>query len=704
MSSRKFWKPGTVAPGVNIEREEKQGSSQIIIHNPRKNLSLKQQRILLPIYGTRRQILYALEKHRTVVIVGQTGSGKTTQIPQYLHEAGWTAGNRSVVCTQPRRIAATTVAQRVAAEMNKELGQEVGYSIRFDDVSDPYRTKIKFVTDGMLIRECMSDPLLLKYSVVMIDEAHERSLATDILLGLLRKICKKRPDLRLIVSSATLDAGRFKKFFETNKSGDKKQDTAVILSVEGRCFPVDMMYAKQPVKNYLQACVDTVYYIHQNKPDGDILVFLTGSREIDNAYELLRNAPRDLIIMRMYGGLNPKDQQRVFKPTPRGCRKVVLATNIAETSVTIEGIVYVVDCGYVKLPSYNPLTGIGQLHVTAVSKAQARQRAGRAGRVRKGVCYRLYTEKAFNDLGSRVIPEIQRTRLASAVLQLKTLGIADIMGFHFMSPPPTPLVEDALELLYAMGALDKSCRLTAPIGETIAEMPIDPCLARMLIASGDMGCSEQALSIAAMLSVNSVFVRPRLYKADSIKAHRGFAMREGDHLTLLNVYNTFLDSGKDYEWCQVNYVNYQALRRANEIRKHLRRFLVRFKIPIKELDESTDESAVTLLKCVLSGFFPNVAQLTSGGAYLTVKGKQRLVIGRGSVLCGSGYRWVMFHQVVETEHGKQMREVTAIQPSWLSEIAPHYYKYTGVDTERSKESRERKGAKDSSRKKFRKLF
>eukprot|EP00470_Lotharella_oceanica_P008313 CAMPEP_0170199508 /NCGR_PEP_ID=MMETSP0040_2-20121228/69378_1 /TAXON_ID=641309 /ORGANISM="Lotharella oceanica, Strain CCMP622" /LENGTH=590 /DNA_ID=CAMNT_0010449637 /DNA_START=426 /DNA_END=2198 /DNA_ORIENTATION=- len=590
--------------------------------------------------------------------------------------------------------------------MNCELGQEVGYSIRFDDNYDVMRTKIKYVTDGMLIRECMSDPLLTRYSVVMVDEAHERTMATDIILGLLRKICIKRPDLRVIISSATLDAKKFKKFFETNKSGKEALDTARVLSVDGRCYPVEIMYAKEPVRNYLQASVDTALYIHTRRGPGDILVFLTGSHEIDQAYELLRTAPRDLIVMRLYGGMQAKDQQRVFRPAPRHCRKVVLATNIAETSVTIDGIVYVVDCGFVKLPSYNPITSIQQLHVTPVSKSQARQRSGRAGRVKSGVCYRLYTEKAFKSLPTRTIPEIQRTRLDIPMLQLKVLGISDVLNFPFMSGPPPPLVEDALELLFACQALDRHGRLTSPIGEALAEFPVDPKLGRMLLASGDLECSEQALSIAAMLSVQSVFHIPRFHRSDAYKAHKALQMREGDHLTLLNVYNAFLDSGKDPEWCRENHLKYAALRRANEIRKHLRRALKRRGVEIKELDENTDEAAVTLIKCVLTGYFPNVAQLTPGGKYVTVRGGQQLTPARGSVLYGSGHRWVVFHEVVETTAGRQMREITAIQPSWLQDVARHYYKYTGVDAVRSRGESSEANKKQEGKQgtKFRKLF
>lgn len=706
---RKFWKPGTIAPGVNIERGSAgvDGKGTLVIHNPRGNLSLRQQRLLLPIYGRRRQLLYALEKYRVVVIVGETGSGKTTQMPQYLDEAGWTAGGRAVVCTQPRRIAAVTVARRVAAEMGATLGREVGYSVRFDDMSNPRLTRIKYATDGALVRECMSDPLLSRYSVVMIDEAHERSLATEILLGLLRKIRRRRPELRVIVASATLDARRYKRFFDSGMGGGQV-DTSIIISVEGRCHPVDAMYSRAPVRDYVSAACDTALFIHERKPPGDILVFLTGRDDIESAYDRLRDAPRSLAVTRLYGGLSAREQERALRRAPAGCRKIILATNIAETSVTIEGVVYVVDCGFVKTPSYDPDSGLSRLHITPISRAQARQRAGRAGRVRAGACYRLFPEKAFRSLAARAAPEIQRTRLTSLVLQLKALGVDNLMGFHFLSPPPVELMADALELLFACGALDEQARLTEPVGTTMAEMPVDPCLARMLIASGPLACAEEALSVAAMLSVQSPFIRPRMYRAEADAAHRGFRAKEGDHLTLLRIYDGFTLGGKESAWCEANKLDFRALRRAGQIRRQLRRLLKRFGVrmaSIADADLDSDAAAVALIKCVLSGYFTNVAQLGREGTYRTVRGGFALGVHPESGMRGSGHRWVMFHEVVDTARGRDMREVTAIRPAWLSEIAPHYYKYTGVDATRSAESRADSGQQTTADgRKFRRLF
>eukprot|EP01051_Picozoa_sp_SAG22_P013713 SAG22_NODE_1567_length_4104_cov_2.041698_4_plen_365_part_00 len=353
-----FWRPGQPAPWALDRENEREQAATAVIHNPNARLSVDVQRRSLPIAEQRTELLYLVEKYLTVVIVGSTGCGKTTQIPQFLHEAGWASGQRCIVCTQPRRVAAITVATRVAEEMHCQLGTEVGYCVRFGRCYDEEATKIKYVTDGLLIRELMLDPLLSRYSCLMIDEAHERSLHTDILLGLLRKVRRKRPDLRLVVASATLDAQQFKDFFETSTKRSKRHDTAVCMSIGGRSYPVDSLYLKAPCPDYVEAVVETVLKIHRTEPSGDVLCFLTGADEIEQACMLLseraargggsgsRSGVTELVALPMYSGL-PHDQQiRVFeRPRGRHQRKVIVATNIAETSITVEGIVYVVDCG-----------------------------------------------------------------------------------------------------------------------------------------------------------------------------------------------------------------------------------------------------------------------------------------------------------------------------------------------------------------------
>eukprot|EP01027_Heterolobosea_sp_BB2_P018679 GEZU01026281.1.p1 GENE.GEZU01026281.1~~GEZU01026281.1.p1 ORF type:complete len:648 (-),score=93.75 GEZU01026281.1:63-2006(-) len=646
--------------------------------------------------------MYLVEKYRCVVIVGHTGCGKTTQIPQYLFEEGWANNGLCIACTQPRRVAATTVASRVADEMGVELGKEVGYSIRFDDHTDPDRTRIKYLTDGMLLREMMVDPLLSRYSVVMVDEAHERSLHTDIILGLLKKIMRKRKDLRLIVSSATLDAEDFKNFFETNTTRDKSKDSVYIMSVEGRTYPVDIHYTERPVPDYIQAAFNTVLEIHKSEPQGDVLVFLTGQEEIDTLINLIdedarssslasggRNTSATILALPLYSGLPHEQQMRIFAPAPRGMRKVVVSTNIAETSITIDGIVYVVDCGFVKQRSYNPITNMESLVITEVSQASAQQRAGRAGRTRPGKCYRLYEEAEFFKLRPQTVPEIQRSNLMGIILQLKALGIDDVLHFDFISPPPSESMIRALEILYSLGALDDFAKLTDPIGTQMAEFPVEPMLAKMLLASGEMQCSEEALTIAAMLSVQNVFVSSRSIQDRVEKAKKRFAVKEGDHLMYLNIYDAFIQqknkgkesggskdnkgaSNKDaaMKWCYDNFINYKTMQRVVSIRKQLARYMNRFRIAIV----SAEGDAERIRKCVVKGFFANYAVRQPDGSYATVRGNQQLWIHPSSCLFKFPPPHVIYNEIVETS--KQfMRDVLSIEVAWLTETAPHFYEY-----------------------------
>ncbi|XP_009435514.3 probable ATP-dependent RNA helicase DHX35 isoform X6 [Pan troglodytes] len=651
----KFWRPGTEGPGVSISEERQslaENSGTTVVYNPYAALSIEQQRQKLPVFKLRNHILYLIENYQTVVIVGETGCGKSTQIPQYLAEAGWTAEGRVVGVTQPRRVAAVTVAGRVAEERGAVLGHEVGYCIRFDDCTDPLATRIKFLTDGMLVREMMVDPLLTKYSVIMLDEAHERTLYTDIAIGLLKKIQKKRGDLRLIVASATLDADKFRNFFNQNETSDPARDTCVILTVEGRTFPVDIFYLQSPVPDYIKSTVETVVKIHQTEGDGDILAFLTGQEEVETVVSMLieqaralarTGMKRHLRVLPMYAGLPSFEQMKVFERVSRSVRKVIVATNVAETSITISGIVYVIDCGFVKLRAYNPRTAIECLVVVPVSQASANQRAGRGGRSRSGKCYRLYTEEAFDKLPQSTIPEMQRSNLAPVILQLKALGIDNVLRFHFMSPPPAQSMVQALELLYALGGLDKDCRLTEPLGMRIAEFPLNPMFAKMLLESGNFGCSQEILSIAAMMQIQNIFVVPPNQKS---QAHN-----------------------KNSQWCQEHFLNYKGLVRAATVREQLKKLLVKFQVPKKSSEGDPDP----VLRCIVSGFFANAARFHSTGAYRTIRDDHELHIHPASVLYAEKPpRWVIYNEVIQTSK-YYMRDVTAIESAWLLELAPHFY-------------------------------
>ena len=383
-------------------------------------------------WQARKDFLEMLGAHQTVILVGETGSGKTTQIAQFIAEAGYCRDGRQVACTQPRRVAAMSVARRVAEEMDVSLGEEVGYSIRFEECTGP-RTIVKFATDGMLLREAMTDPLLARYSVIILDEAHERTLATDILFGLLKEVLRKRADLKLVVMSATLEAEKFQSYFLD----------APLIKVPGRLFPVEIFYTQEPERDYLEAAVRTVVQIHEVEPPGDVLVFLTGEEEIEDACRKIRDAVDQLGPARagpikvypLYSTLPPAQQQKIFEKAPpplqpggKEGRKVIVSTNIAETSLTIDGIVYVIDPGFAKQKVYNPRVRVESLLVSPISQASARQRAGRAGRTKPGKCFRLYTETSFQkDLQEQTYPEILRSNLGSVVLQLKKLKIDDLV-------------------------------------------------------------------------------------------------------------------------------------------------------------------------------------------------------------------------------------------------------------------------------------
>lgn len=410
----------------------------------------------------RQEFLDMFHSTQIMVFVGETGSGKTTQIPQFVlfDDLPHFNGHKQIACTQPRRVAAMSVAKRVADELDVALGDEVGYNIRFEDNTGP-KTILKYMTDGMLLREAMNDHNLDRYSCIILDEAHERTLATDILMGLLKDVARRRPELKIIIMSATLDAQKFQHYF----------NDAPLLAVPGRTHPVEIFYTTEPERDYVEAALRAVLQIHSQEEEGDILLFLTGEEEIEDACrkikleadELLRETDcGPLSVYALYGSLPPAQQQKIFEPAPpprrpggTPGRKVVVSTNIAETSLTIDGIVYVVDPGFSKQKVYNPRIRVESLLVSPISKASAQQRAGRAGRTRPGKCYRLYTEGAFKkELIEQTYPEILRSNLASTVLELKKLGIDDLVHFDFMDPPAPETMMRALEELNYLACLN----------------------------------------------------------------------------------------------------------------------------------------------------------------------------------------------------------------------------------------------------------
>ncbi|KAF1794410.1 P-loop containing nucleoside triphosphate hydrolase [Phytophthora cactorum] len=620
-----------------------------------RNCSILEQRESLPVFKLKRQLMKAIADNQVLVVIGETGSGKTTQMTQYMAEMGLTSTG-IIGCTQPRRVAASSVAKRVAEEFGCELGQEVGYSMRFEDVTSP-ETVIKYMTEGMLLREYLADPTLSKYSALMLDEAHERTINTDVLFGLLKDLVRKRKDLKIIVTSATLDAEKFSRYFFD----------CPIFTIPGRTFPVEILYTKEPELDYLDASLLCVMQIHLSEPEGDILLFLTGQEEIDTACEVLyqrikalqeRALAPELIILPVYA--------------PKGSRKCVVATNIAEASLTIDGIYYVVDPGFCKQNAFNSKIGMDSLVVVPCSQASARQRAGRAG------------QNAYkNEMLPTTVPEIQRANLGSVVLQLKAMGINDLMGFDFMDPPPQDALVMALENLYALGALDDEGLLTR-LGKKMAEFPVEPKNAKVLLTSVVLGCAEEILTIVAMLSVESVFFRPKekLAQADQKKAK--FHQPEGDHLTLLAVYEAWANSKFSNPWCYENFIQARAIRRAQDVRKQLLSILDRYKMDVVSCGKNYNK----VRRAIVAGYFANTAKKDPQEGYRTMVEGQPVYIHPSSALFNKSPEWVLYHELVLTTK-EYMRNIMTIEPKWLVELAPAFFK-KGDPTKLSKRKRNEK--------------
>ncbi|KAJ3608168.1 hypothetical protein NHX12_025218 [Muraenolepis orangiensis] len=648
-------------------------------YGKKTELTILEQRASLPIYKLKEQLVQAVHDNQILIVVGETGSGKTTQITQYLAEAGYTARGK-IGCTQPRRVAAMSVAKRVAEEYGCCLGQEVGYTIRFEDCTST-ETVIKYMTHGMLQRECLLDPDMTLYSLIMLDEAHERTIHTDTLFGLLKKTILKRKDLKLIVSSATLDAVKFSQYFFE----------APIFTIPGRTFPVEVLYCKEPETDYLDAALITVMQIHLTEPPGDVLVFLTGQEEIDTACEILYERMKslgpdvpELIILPVYSALPSEMQTRIFDPAPLGSRKVIIATNIAETSLTIDGVYYVVDPGFVKQIVYNSKTGIDQLVVTPISQAQAKQRSGRAGRTGPGKCYRLYTERAYRDeMLTTNVPEIQRTNLASTVLSLKAMGINDLLAFDFMDSPPMETLIMAMEQLYTLGALDDEGLLTR-LGRRMAEFPLEPMLCKMLIMSVHLGCSEEMLTIVSMLSVQNIFYRPKDKQPQADQKKAKFFQLEGDHLTLLAVYNSWKNNKFANPWCFENFIQARSLKRAQDIRKQMLSIMDRHKLDVV----SCGKAMMRVQKAICSGYFRNAARKHPQEGYRTLIDQQVVYLHPSSTLFNRQPEWLVYHELVLTTK-EYMREVTTIDPRWLVEFAPAFYR-VGDPTRLSKQKKQQR--------------
>src|ERR1022692_2953843 len=648
----------------------------------------------LPITARKDEIVTAIRAHQVVVIAGETGSGKTTQIPKMCLEAGLGI-EAKIGCTQPRRVAALSISRRMAEELNVTWGREVGCKIRFDDRSSP-QTYIKLMTDGILLAETQGDPDLAEYNAIILDEAHERSLNIDFLLGHLKGLLARRKDLKLIVTSATIDTQAFSRHF----------DNAPIIEVSGRLYPVEVKYQpldaaseEQGEISYVDAAVQAAERILYQTHSGDLLIFMPGERDIRETGDQLEGRFNgEAEIIPLFGRLSSGDQQRVFAPSSR--RKVVIATNIAETSLTIPGIRYVIDTGLARISRYNPRTRTKRLPIEAVSQSSANQRKGRAGRVQAGVCIRLYAEEDFNERPPFTQPEIQRANLAEVILRMKAFHLGDIETFPFVQPPTPAAIASGYALLQELGALDEKRQLT-PLGENLSRLPIDPTLGRMLLQSQHEHVTRELLIIAAGLSIQDPRERPLDKKDAAAAAHKRFADPQSDFLTLLKIWDAVHDQwerlrtqGQRRKFCKANFLSYLRMREWQDLHAQLHGALEdlgRFK-----LNESNADYAA-IHRSILTGLLGHVALRKERNQYQGT-GNRQLALFPGSAMFDRNERkpkpasrnanepqaklastqqppWIVAGEIVETSQ-LFARTVAGIDPLWIVQLAPHLCKTT----------------------------
>ena len=631
----------------------------------------------LPIAAKRDEIKAAIIKHQVVIIAGETGSGKTTQLPKICLELG--RGVHGLIGhTQPRRIAARSVATRVAEELNTPLGQLVGYQVRFEDQSTD-STLVKLMTDGILLAETQHDRYLEKYDTLIVDEAHERSLNIDFLLGFLKTLLVRRPDLKLIITSATIDLQRFSAHF----------NNAPIVEVSGRTFPVDTWYRPLlgdqdengetleedlSVDQAILRALDefAAFERSEGKLPGDVLVFLPGEREIRDAADLLRKANlKHAEVLPLYARLSPAEQQKIFQRRPG--RKIVLATNVAETSLTVPGIRYVIDSGTARISRYSYRAKVQRLPIEAVSQASANQRKGRCGRVEPGICVRLYSEEDFNGRPAFTDPEILRTNLAAVILQMLHLRLGAIEAFPFIEAPDGKAISDGFNLLQELSAVNREGQLT-PLGRQLARLPVDPRLGRMLLEGAKQGSLQEVLIIASALSVQDVRERPPERQQAADQAHAQWKDIDSDFAGLVNLWRGFeeqrlaLGASPLRSWCRKNFLNYLRLREWRDSHRQL-------SLICKELQLSNNATPADfpkLHKAILSGLLSQIGQKTEDGDYLGAR-QRRFWIHPSSGLGKKRPQWLMAAELVETTK-LFARQVAKIEPDWIEPLAGHLIK------------------------------
>src|SRR5258706_6776370 len=617
----------------------------------------------LPINARREEIETAVDRHPVVIVCGETGSGKTTQLPKMLLEMGRDKSGR-IGHTQPRRIAARSVAVRIAEELGSEVGGLVGCKVRFHEQVGG-RSAIKLMTDGILLAETQGDRDLREYGSIILDEAHERSLNIDFLLGYMKRLVARRPELRVVVTSATIDAERFSRHF----------DGAPVIEVSGRLYPVEVRYrpvagdAEDTTRDEEEAALaDAVDELCREGP-GDVLVFLPGEREIRDAADTLRRrGPKGVEILPLYARLSAADQDRVFHPT--GARRVVLATNVAETSLTVPRVRYVVDTGLARVKRYSYRQKVEFLRVEAISQAAARQRAGRCGRVANRVCIRLYSEEEHDKRPAFTDPELLRSSLASVILRAKSLGLGEVADFPFLDPPAPRAIADGYALLHELGAVDEQSELTA-VGAELARLPLDPRVGRMLVAAREEGCVAQVRLIAAALSVQDPRERPLDKAAAADERHARFAHERSDFLGLLKLAQLF--EQKMERACRENFLSVPRMREWRDVAGQLARTLHELGWHESTVDAERPDGYRAIHRALTAGLLGNIGTKdesgdSPSGSYSGARGI-RFWIHPGSGVKKPG-RWVAAAELVETT-GFFARTVAQIEPRWLEELGGH---------------------------------
>ncbi len=627
----------------------------------------------LPISARVADIAAAVTAHQVVIVAGATGSGKTTQLPKILLDMG--RGTEGLIgVTQPRRIAATSVAARVASELECELGQEVGYQIRFEERTSP-RTYVKFMTDGILLAEIQGDRLLARYDTLIIDEAHERSLTIDFLLGWLKRILPERPELKVLISSATIETERFSEFFHG----------APVIQVEGRTFPVEVLYEPpEPDLDLPEAVANAVASVTSLDPRGDILVFLPGEREIrETERELAARALRHTVVQPLYSRLSAGDQRKVFQSIPE--RRVILATNVAETSLTIPGIVYVIDTGVARLSRYEPRTGTTSLHIEAVSQASADQRKGRCGRVRDGICVRLYDEDSFAARPAFTDPELKRTGLSGVILRMKALALGDVEDFPFLDPPHSRAISEGYRVLQELGALDAE-RVLTPLGARLARFPVDPRVGRMILAGVAEGCLPEVLILAAALNIQDPRERPRGLEQKADTLQRAFRDERSDFLGLLKLWafaREALNKGMSElrRSCRDNFLSFLRIREWAEVHRQLEDVAKELRLQVPSDRGAPGQRVdldVRIHRALLTGLLSKIGQWNpEARVYIGAK-QTRFMLHPSSALAKKPPAWVMAFELVETSQ-LFARTAAKLDPEWLDEVGAHLLKRSYSD-------------------------